>query len=211
MNDDYLWDKTGEPDPEVQHLEQVLGKLRYQPRALDIPAQGLSALKARWFRSFVRPLAIAATITVMLVGLGLWLALHRSQPKELGNIEPEHPAVKGTAGTVDGHPIKAPNANHTENTENFAVAPSVEASNRRPSRANRHELSQKIFARYTGRTRRPTLNAAKLPPNELREAEAAKVQLMLALRVASSKLNFAQRKTQGSTSENMFHNQHKIG
>ena len=36
MNDDYLWDKTGEPDPEIQQLENILGELRYQPRALEI-------------------------------------------------------------------------------------------------------------------------------------------------------------------------------
>ena len=29
---DYLWDKTGEPDPEIQQLEEILGTLRYQPR-----------------------------------------------------------------------------------------------------------------------------------------------------------------------------------
>ena len=38
MNDDYLWDRTGEPDPEIQQLEQVLGMLRYQPRPLELPA-----------------------------------------------------------------------------------------------------------------------------------------------------------------------------
>ena len=38
MKEDYLWDKTGEPDPEIQQLEQALGTLRYQPRPLDIPA-----------------------------------------------------------------------------------------------------------------------------------------------------------------------------
>ena len=37
MNDDYLWDKSGEPDPEVQKLEEILGTLRYQPRPLNLP------------------------------------------------------------------------------------------------------------------------------------------------------------------------------
>ena len=37
MNDDYLWDKTGEPDPEIQQLEEILGTLRYQPKPLEIP------------------------------------------------------------------------------------------------------------------------------------------------------------------------------
>lgn len=28
-SDDYLWDGSGEPDPEIQRLEAVLGKFRY--------------------------------------------------------------------------------------------------------------------------------------------------------------------------------------
>ena len=49
---DYLWDKTGEPDPEVQELEEILGTLRYQPRPLDIPAGlqvGRRAILFSWF------------------------------------------------------------------------------------------------------------------------------------------------------------------
>ena len=30
MNDDYLWDGSGEPDPELQKLENTLAKLRHQ-------------------------------------------------------------------------------------------------------------------------------------------------------------------------------------
>ena len=37
MNDDYLWDKSGEPDPQIQELEEILGTLRYQPRPLNLP------------------------------------------------------------------------------------------------------------------------------------------------------------------------------
>jgi hypothetical protein len=28
MNDDYLWDRSGEPDPDVERLERVLGEFR---------------------------------------------------------------------------------------------------------------------------------------------------------------------------------------
>src|SRR5436190_9286975 len=73
-NDDYLWDKTGEPDPEIQQLEQVLGSLRYQPRSLDIP-NGIAPSQKRVL--LPRFLAIAATIAIMLLGVGLWLSLHR--------------------------------------------------------------------------------------------------------------------------------------
>ena len=30
--DDYLWDRTGQPDPEIEHLERLLAPLAYQPR-----------------------------------------------------------------------------------------------------------------------------------------------------------------------------------
>jgi hypothetical protein len=48
-----------------------------------------------------------------------------------------------------------------------------------------------------------------MTPEEIAEAEIAKDRLMLALRLASSKLNYAQKKTQGSASP-VYH-QHKIG
>jgi len=61
---DYLWDKTGEPDPEIQQLEEILGTLRYQPRPLEIPA-GLHIDRRRSFlRSHAAPLAIAATVAL---------------------------------------------------------------------------------------------------------------------------------------------------
>jgi hypothetical protein len=49
---------------------------------------------------------------------------------------------------------------------------------------------------------------SKLSESEIAEAKAAKDQLILALRVASTKLNEAKRKTQGN---NEIHNQHKTG
>ena len=38
MNDEYLWDKSGEPDPEVERLEELLGQLRYE-KPLRLPAE----------------------------------------------------------------------------------------------------------------------------------------------------------------------------
>jgi F0F1-type ATP synthase membrane subunit b/b' len=55
------------------------------------------------------------------------------------------------------------------------------------------------------------MTTPELTAEEIKEAEAGKEQLMLALRVASSKLNFAQKKAQEINSENQVHNQHKIG
>lgn len=62
MNDDYLWDKSGEPDPQIQQLEEILGTLRYQPKPLQLPR-----------RQNYRPwLAIAATAVFTLLAAGLW-------------------------------------------------------------------------------------------------------------------------------------------
>ena len=38
MPDDYLWDKTGEPDAEIERLERLLGQFREDLPAPDVPA-----------------------------------------------------------------------------------------------------------------------------------------------------------------------------
>jgi len=36
---DYLWDRSGEPDPEVQHLEEILGGLRHRGSLPVLPGR----------------------------------------------------------------------------------------------------------------------------------------------------------------------------
>ncbi len=69
MKDDYLWDKTGEPDPQIQQLEEILGSLRYQPKPLEIP-EGLPVPRRRNYFS----LAIAAALLVAILAGGIWLS-----------------------------------------------------------------------------------------------------------------------------------------
>jgi hypothetical protein len=38
---DYLWDKSGDPDAEVERLEELLGSLRHRPRALELTAEAV--------------------------------------------------------------------------------------------------------------------------------------------------------------------------
>src|SRR5258706_16101356 len=73
MNDNYLWDRTGKPDAEIQELEELLGTLRYRPRSLRIPA----TIRLRSNRMFL-PLAIAAAIALLMVGAGLWIRFANS-------------------------------------------------------------------------------------------------------------------------------------
>ena len=74
MNEDYLWDKSGEPDPEIQELEQILAPLRYQPKPLELPVVRR--------RSYFVPLAIAATLLVALFITSIWLKLRTQKPEQ---------------------------------------------------------------------------------------------------------------------------------
>src|SRR5689334_25390740 len=96
MNDDYLWDKSGEPDPEIQELEQVLAPLRYQPAPLELPNE----LPTRR-RNYFPLLAIAATVLIALLAAGVWLKLRTEDsipPVEAKSL-PSVPSVKEEALT----------------------------------------------------------------------------------------------------------------
>jgi hypothetical protein len=179
MNDDYLWDKSGEPDPEIQRLEQILGTLRYQEKPLELPEEVRPSRSTN--HAFL--LAIAATVLIALVAAGLWWQAHRNQVPQ-------------------NHLAKAPSSNSTPEPK------IAESSTTKPKEV---ELST------TGNqenVRRPRLAKARVPVKpvwtrkEQEEALAAKQQLLLALRLASEKLNEVQRRA-GSTTP--VKNQHKIG
>ena len=68
MSDDYLWDRSGDPDEEVQKLEQALSPLRYQPRALEIPDD----LRVGRQPFAYRALSIAAAIAILLLVPMVW-------------------------------------------------------------------------------------------------------------------------------------------
>jgi hypothetical protein len=95
MNDDYLWDKSGEPDPKIQELEQILAPLRYQPAPLDLPNE----LPARR-RNYFPLLAIAATVLIALLAAGLWLRVRTEEsipPVEAKSVLPVPPVTEEAA------------------------------------------------------------------------------------------------------------------
>jgi hypothetical protein len=201
-NDDYLWDRTGEPDPEIQQLEELLGTLRYQPRPLKIPAGVQVGREQRLFRGFAGPLAIAAAIAMLLLGLGLWLGLQRLQRSEPQQIvkSPDTPPVKP-------NPAVVPSPNERRD---IAVS-SPKPEQNRIKEPLRHRLNQSELAGNSNRVRNSGATNQQLTAKELQAARAARDQLMLALRVTSAKLNLAQRKAQSTNQPDLIHNQHKIG
>lgn len=207
IDDDYLWDKTGEPDPEVKQLEEILGTLRYEPRPLEIPAGRRIARERSFFRDLAPRLAIAATIVMLLLGLGLWLGLQRlqrNQPPEIVKTE-DTPAAKPNT-------FEAPSPNH-DHKPVFATTPGQDKE--RNDRPPRRRIYQSLLAENTNRTRKEArsgrIQNPQLVQKDQQEAETAKDQLMLALRVASAKFGLAQRKVQELNQREPVHNQHKIG
>src|SRR5262245_56570504 len=90
MNDDYLWDKTGEPDPQIKQLEEILGTLRYKPQPLEIP-KDLPSLKRRNFFPWA---AIAATLLLALLAGGIWLSKRSSGEPPAQRAKIKTPAVE---------------------------------------------------------------------------------------------------------------------
>lgn len=83
MND-YLWDGSGEPDPEIQKLETALGRFRHNqpaPEFSQIAAARMHPARAsQWLSSsFARWAGIAAVLTLVAVAC-LWFALRHANP-----------------------------------------------------------------------------------------------------------------------------------
>src|SRR5262245_51773485 len=77
---DYLWDRSGTPDPVVQELENLLagsglqrveGPQAEPPRASmrELRLAGMPAVRTRWRASRVLPLA---AVLLLGVGVGVW-------------------------------------------------------------------------------------------------------------------------------------------
>jgi hypothetical protein len=61
MNEDYLWDRSGEPDSEIAHLEEALSELRWRKPALGFPH---TRTRRRW------PLLSIAAAAALLFAAG---------------------------------------------------------------------------------------------------------------------------------------------
>jgi hypothetical protein len=197
MNDDYLWDRTGEPDAEIQELEEILGTLRYQPKPLVLPAQLPSVQKRRHFSY----LAIAAAIALMLFGAGFWILLISRRPVESVSVRP----IPTPAGTT---PVPTPSL--TTVPENKQAIKSSE-NHKRTTLPQSRMTHATIVARNASRSRMQTIKRSEAIARERTEAEAAKEQLFLALRVASTTLSLVQKRVQGTYPANMIRNQHRVG
>ena len=193
MNDNYLWDRSGEPDPELQRLEDILGPLGYQPQPLRMPTD----IRVGRHRSFYPALAIAAAIALFAFVLGLGLWLHFNRPTAAPRFEAKQNSP--TEQKTNEPPSRVATNKGSSQTDPLKSA----GNNRKRHRASAWNL---VANNRTPLIRRDR-NQPEMTPRELAE----KQQVLFALRLVSAKLNLAQRRTQGAPQLNTIRNQHKIG
>jgi hypothetical protein len=196
MNEDYLWDKSGEPDPEIEQLEKTLGSLRYKRPQEPLP---LPASSPRWsFRmSFSPALAIAASLLILILAGGVWLSLRRSGSTEgrdtivaeTAPVEEKQiaPGVSGPRPPIGpenpGDPRVVISENKPDTVQPDRVVP-------RKHLPRRFSGTRQMTAKYS------QLNISPRREQLAREGEQAKAQLIMALHIASDKLNTVQKKIQ---------------
>lgn len=123
MNDDYLWDKSGDPDPQIQQLEEILGTLRYQPKPLKL-TQTLATSRPR--RNYLPLFAIAAAVVIASLTAGLWLQRQTRDDmiSPIAIAAPAHPAPGAwtlTAGAKPPREIHKPRVVRFERQEALAA------------------------------------------------------------------------------------------
>jgi FecR protein len=85
MNDDYLWDGSGEPDPEIQKLETTLGRFRHNRPAPEFPQIAAAPLRPSglpiWTsRPFVRWSVLAFAAATILIAAVLRFTPRHNEP-----------------------------------------------------------------------------------------------------------------------------------
>lgn len=213
---DYLWDKTGEADPEVERLEGLLGGFAHRPGRLELPPEAAAPARAGRSPRLVWYAAAAALLLAALAG-----ALVALRPAE--RQEARLPAPQNSPAAPSAVPAAAP-----------SVEPDAPAFKEREDREAAVEVVKRVTPRHRAsqaRAPREPAGRRRAAPAEVLEApevlEVARVeeveegapmpgraiaaalgrgfsvkrQLFNALLLTSTKLKEVQRQTQGADAE----------
>jgi hypothetical protein len=201
---DYLWDKTGEVDAEAERLEELLGQLRFQPRTFEVPATlpvtVRRAPRAVSHFSWAR-LAVAASLILVALA-GAWLVMTRQRANDVpaglvhqapstnaATPQPTQQEVAVAPPTVEQQkPVQKTVVKHDSNET---------ATGRNVNRHPRREEFSASVERHGVLPRHSTERELNAPRGETaavtpQEREAME-KFMLAMKVTSEKLNYAER------------------
>ena len=191
MSDDYLWDKSGAPDPEIEQLERLLGNLRYRRPDAGLPLPERAPVSSRI--NFRPAFAIAAAALFLMVAAGAWFALSQRNAARAPGMAATN-AQPGTARDwLNPASISALNVQ------------AVEEANERESHFSARNVSRSdkprrsLESKSRARSDAPLASSSSTDARErisIDEGVAAREQLIKALHLASSKLNQLQKKIQ---------------
>jgi len=122
MSSDYLWDGSGEPDPEILKLEDTLAALRHRrpaPALPEVPAVAVP-VRARWFDMRLWPaLAGVAAGLLLIAALG---RMARPSPAKMAAVPgwdvtalagvPQVDAGAGNGKLIPGQTLETDNRSH---------------------------------------------------------------------------------------------------
>ena len=224
---DYLWDKSGEPEADVERLEELLGRLRHAGRAPELPFAGpqasslepesRAATRAGLFNTplFLRPALLAAAAALLLAVLvGAFVMLRTARNKEtqiVKEIQVTQPHTFEPKPASSPQEVRAPEV--VSSTPKESTTP--ERLEREPSRRVELVVS-KSNAKSHGREHAPRETAAsRTATPEVRPATAqggvfeggapdvdrrvrAKEQLVYALRLTSEAMKQVRGRASGA-------------
>ncbi len=213
MSDQYLWDKSGAPDAEIEKLERLLGSLRYRlsendyappfeatrAAALPLATQHIAVqaiANSRRVTRFPLPaVAIAAMTLLAIVAGGLWIKMRA--PESIKTDETQ--LVATTILPPDSAPKIRSNYPAVDFSANVAAAENDSPKHAQTFASSHKKQSNAVFERRSQPAPHRIANSLRSGKNNdalTVEGERAKKQLVLALYIASEKLNFAQKKIQ---------------
>jgi hypothetical protein len=209
---DYLWDKTGEVDAEAERLEELLGSLRFQPRTFEVPAT-LPVTARRAPRtvshfSWARLAVAASLVLVALAGARLLMTKQRATvaPVDIARAPSNEAVTPQQTQPTTPQPNKVQLA--LSRSSNVAairlkeVKPLAVVADSAARNVNRHlrrdELSR-VVKRPGALPRQLNMRDMNAPREEIANAKLtppereAMEKFMLAMKVTSEKLNYAER------------------
>lgn len=186
MENDYLWDKSGE-DEEIERLENALKGFRYQPVSAPIlPVKVLQIEQKPKFSFFNFRFAAAGFACLVITFIGLGIFLQSSNDKIEGIADLSQPIVQ---------PIKFENKTAPVFIEPIVKTPTISQSIVRKISHTKEFETPKVQKTVLRKS------FAKIKPNKeiilTEEEKFAYNQLMLALSITSEKLKEVKDKANG--------------
>lgn len=183
MDNEYLWNKTGE-DKEIERLENALQSFRYKPMTPpELPAKVLQLEEKPRFSFFPKIFRFAiagmACIAIGFVSTAIWLNATNKQIEDIGAYS--EPLVK---------PIKVDTSTPTVN-----LPPQItQLVDRKPVGTKSDALPKTTYIAYRQKTQKVRANKAIQLTKEEKDAYD---QLMLALSITGSQLKEVKDKANG--------------